>query len=590
MDVQIPGYTVIRPIGQGGMAIVYLAYQHNLERQVALKILTPALAANPDFCERFMREAKIGASLCHRNIVPVFDVGHFQLHQYLAMEYLPSGDLNRRLAAGCDAGAVLRIIYDVACALHYAHSKSFIHRDIKPENILFREDQTAVLTDFGIAVDVKSAAAAATRDRQIVGSPRYMSPEQARADSLDIRSDIYSLGAVLYEALARRPLLESGATVADVVRHSAEPVPRLPSEVSWLQPILERMLARNRDERFADMDEVMRALEPCLKVPASLLGVPRPRDAEAAQVGQPAPVQRASRADATRTEAPRLAPSAPTLIQDLGEDLDLELELALASCPPPAMAQVPPQRHRSLTGILLFLLALSALPFAFLHGPALLDNVRQLANQPVAATLPTDYRAPEDRIPPPASAESAEISALSVAVDETPASLAAMAAPESASQSADEAATATTNTATTDLSLPATPPDVVAAANPEPAPAPDPVEQLLQQADDALQTSHLTVPDVSSAYEKYLEVLSLDPRNKPAREGLAIVASRYLELASKALNEDKLERAQEYVDLASSIATRHRLRDQITQRIGDLQHVLNRIRNLSGQRRPESWS
>ena len=586
MDVQIPGYTVIRPIGQGGMAIVYLAYQHNLERQVALKILTPALAANPDFCERFMREAKIGASLCHRNIVPVFDVGHYQLHQYLAMEYLPSGDLKRRLAAGCDTGAVLRIVYDIACALHYAHSKSFIHRDIKPENILFREDQTAVLTDFGIAVDVKSAAEAATGDRQIVGSPRYMSPEQARADSLDIRSDIYSLGAVLFEALARRPLLESGATVADVVRHSADPVPRLPSEVSWLQPILERMLARNRDERFADMDEVMRALEPCLKVPASLLGMPRLREAEVVQVGQPVPVRRPPpRVDASATEAPRLAPSAPTLIQDLSEDL--ELELALASCPPvmsPAMSRVPPQRHRSLTGILLVLLALSAVPLAFLHGPALLDNVRQLANQPVAATLPADYGVPEDRIPPPASAQPAEISAPAVAVDEPPITLAATAAPESA----DEAVTATAKTAVTESPVPATPPDLAVAKDPEPAP--DPVEQLLQQADDALQTPHLTVPDVNSAYEKYREVLSLDPRNRPARQGLAIVASRYLELASKALNEDELESAQEYVDRASSIATRHRLSYQITQRIGDLQYALNRIRHLGGQRRPESWS
>ena len=198
MDIQIPGYTTIKPIGKGGMAVVYLAYQHNLERHVALKVLTPALAEKPDYCERFLREARIGASLCHRNIVPVFDVGHYLLHRYMAMEYLPNGDLAQRVAAGCDTGTVLRIVYDVACALEYAHSKSFIHRDIKPANILFREDHTAVLTDFGIAMDLKSGSAVGASDRIIAGSPCYMSPEQARAGVQDVRSDIYSLGVVFY--------------------------------------------------------------------------------------------------------------------------------------------------------------------------------------------------------------------------------------------------------------------------------------------------------------------------------------------------------------------------------------------------------
>ena len=609
MDAQIPGYTIIRPIGKGGMATVYLAYQHNLERQVALKVLTPSLAANPDFCERFSREAKIGASLCHRNIVPVYDFGHFPLHQYLAMEYLPNGDFKRRMAAGCDTGTVLRIVYDIACALHYAHSKSFIHRDIKPENILFREDQTAVLTDFGIALDMKSAATAGSGDGIIAGSPKYMSPEQARADGLDIRSDIYSLGAVLYEALSRRPLLESGATVADVVRQSEEPVPRLPSDVSWLQPVLERMLARNPGERFADMDEVMRALEPCLKVPESLLGMPPQRVTQFAGGGQPVRERRSSRieasaykagsykastykdsatetsaADASATEAPRLAPSAPTLIDDISQDL--ELELALANCPPvlsPPMARVPSHRHRSWTGVLLFLLALSALPLAWLYGPALLERGPQLAQQPVTAQLPPDSALPADPIQP-TTTDVVPAPAPAAPENQPSTTLAATSAPESAGA----ALPATAKTAAAESPLPDKSPEVTTPAEPEPAP--DPVAQLLQQANNALQHAHPTLLDVTSAYEKYREVLSLDPRNRPAREGLGVVAAKYLELASKALNQDELESAQQYVDRASSIATRHRLGFHITQRIDDLQYALNRIRHLGEQRRAESWS
>lgn len=578
MDVQIPGYTTIRPIGKGGMAVVYLAYQHSLERHVALKVLTPALAGNPDFCERFLREARIGASLSHRNIVPVFDVGHYLLHRYMAMEYLPEGDLAQRVAGGCDTGTILRILYDVACALEYAHSKSFIHRDIKPANILFREDQTAVLTDFGIAMDLKSAAVAGTGDRIIAGSPCYMSPEQARAGGLDVRSDIYSLGVVMYEALARRPLLEPSATVADAVRHSADPVPRLPGELYWLQPLLDRMLAKNPAERFATMREVVQTLELCLKIPESLLALQRRPAAEPAPTVSPLPELRFSPADARSARAvtgtaeePRLSSSAPTLIDK--SDEELELEFALASCPPPISSFAThrkSRRHRPWSGMLVLLLVLAAVPVGWHFWPALSGSVApSLVDLPLAEDQPDYSRVTESPALPMPEADpvpdaAVEMHTMAVAMPEPETAVEPLPVP---SNSAQDTAGLTPAAADTE--------------KPEASPEPDPVAVLLQQADAAL-AARQAVSDVDTAYEKYREVLALDPQNKPAHQGLWAVASRYLELASKALNEDRLEQAQEYVDQASSIASRHRLGYQITQRIDDMQYTIRRIRYLEG--------
>lgn len=608
MNVNIPGYAIIKPIGEGGMATVYLAYQHNLERHVALKVLDPSLAAQADFCDRFLREAKIGASLSHRNIVPVFDIGCFEPYHYLAMEYLPNGDFKRRVATGCDTGTALRIIYDVACALSYAHTKGYVHRDIKPENIMFREDQTAVLTDFGIALDMK--ADAGPGDGLIVGSPQYMSPEQARSDSLDCRSDIYSLGAVLFEALARRPLLDTAATVADAVRHSTDPLPRLPAEVSWLQPVLAKMLAKDPKGRFADMAEVVRALEPCLKVSDSLQGMSRqrvvdpgdrePGDREPGDREPPAPERRYSRVDTgMRAERP-LSRSAPTLIVDASDDLSS----ALANCPPvPGLgvaAAPPPQRSR--VGILLLLVVLAAAPLVWLQWPALMESAPMLADLSLSrsaeqsidqATDPSaELQSPrytgviEERpLPMPADADSAPLASSMDDPATGDSSQQATARPGTASAAAPATASAPTTTATG--SAPQAAPSEIATADTS-EPEPDPVAQLLQQADEALQGASPGVPEVTSAYEKFSKVLSLDPRNKVAREGLGTVAARYLELASRALNQDKLDSAQEYVDRASTIATRHRLGFQVSQRINDLQQVLNRIRNLDEQK--ESWS
>lgn len=280
MEVAIPGYKTIKVIGKGGMATVYLAIQESFDRQAALKIMSPHLTGDPIFGERFLREAKIIASLNHRNIVPVYDVGQQGNFHYLSMEYLPGGDLKSRLAKGLPPNEALAVIYETASALAYAHSKSYIHRDIKPENILFREDNTSVLTDFGIAKALDTHDANMTSTGMIVGSPHYMSPEQALAKKIDTRSDIYSLGVVLYEVLVGRPLYKADSSVAAAIKHISEPIPRLPQCYEFLQDILEKMVAKKPEDRYQNAEEITQALEPFLMVPAATWGSLKLRNGE----------------------------------------------------------------------------------------------------------------------------------------------------------------------------------------------------------------------------------------------------------------------------------------------------------------------
>ena len=182
------------------MAMVYLGIQENFQRKVAIKILAQRLLSDPSFGVRFLREARIVAQLAHRNIVPVFDVGQHGDFHYIAMELLPGGDLKQRLADGMSLNECLEVVKQIAAALHYSSNKNFVHRDIKPENVLFREDGSAVVSDFGIARSTESETNM-TLTGTIIGTPSYMSPEQAQALTLDGRSDLYSLGIILFEML-----------------------------------------------------------------------------------------------------------------------------------------------------------------------------------------------------------------------------------------------------------------------------------------------------------------------------------------------------------------------------------------------------
>ncbi|HSE12496.1 MAG TPA: serine/threonine-protein kinase [Rudaea sp.] len=262
--VQIPGYSVLRTLGAGGMATVYLAVQESLEREVALKVMAPMLAANADFCQQFLKEGRITAKLSHPHLVTVHDIGSYRGTYYMASEYLPAGSLRERLQSGLDVAEALNIAHDLASGLTYAHEMGFVHRDVKPGNILFRANGAAVLADFGIAKAIKSISSA-TMAGNAIGTPDYMSPEQAQASLVDGRTDIYSLGAVLFEMLTgRKPYVADDPYVV-ALRHVTDPVPQLPESLAWLQPLIEQTMAKDREQRFATGDAFMAACDALLR-------------------------------------------------------------------------------------------------------------------------------------------------------------------------------------------------------------------------------------------------------------------------------------------------------------------------------------
>jgi hypothetical protein len=258
--IEIPGYKILRQLGRGGMATVYLATQESVQRDVALKIMSPTLLADPDFGERFLREARIAAKLHHRHVVGVHDVGREGDYHYIAMEYLGGGALLTEDGEPRLVPFTLRAIREIASALNYAHAKGFVHRDIKPDNILLRDDGSAALTDFGIA-RASDSATHMTRTGTVIGTPHYMSPEQARGRAVDGRADLYSLGIVLYELLMGRVPFHADDSLAVGIMHITQPVPILPEHLSALQPILNRLLAKQPEERFQNGAALADAIE-----------------------------------------------------------------------------------------------------------------------------------------------------------------------------------------------------------------------------------------------------------------------------------------------------------------------------------------
>jgi FixJ family two-component response regulator/tRNA A-37 threonylcarbamoyl transferase component Bud32 len=254
-DQPIPGYRSLRKIAEGGTAQVYLAEREKDGLQLVLKVLDPNLRADDTFRRRFIQEYQLVANLNNEYVARIFDQGFAGERPYIAMEYLSGGTLAARMLGGLTSLTALRITSQIARALDAIHTHGVIHRDLKPQNILFRDNGRPVIVDFGLAKDV-AAKMTLTRHGEVIATPRYMSPEQCLGKPADQRSDLYSLGVIFYEMLTGRNLYDADGPAGLVYHHVHGPLPRLEGRIAGYQGILERLLAKNPDERFQSAREL----------------------------------------------------------------------------------------------------------------------------------------------------------------------------------------------------------------------------------------------------------------------------------------------------------------------------------------------
>jgi len=284
---ELGSFELLEKIGQGGMGSVFKARQRELDRVVALKILSPRLARNKEFVERFMREARSAGRLSHANIVGAIDVGESEGFFYFAMEYVDGQTLGQRLAreGRLPEAQALAITVEVARALDHAQSKGLIHRDIKPDNIMLTKDGRVRVTDFGLAKALGGDDPAASDAERFLGTPAYVAPEQIRSEpSIDCRADIFSLGVTLFQMLAGELPFKGAHPMAVAASVMADPLPPLRKLAPELSPvavrIVERMTAKRREDRYATPAELIAALESAVATPHAAPRLP-------ARPGQP---------------------------------------------------------------------------------------------------------------------------------------------------------------------------------------------------------------------------------------------------------------------------------------------------------------
>jgi tetratricopeptide (TPR) repeat protein/predicted Ser/Thr protein kinase len=261
-------YRITRQLGVGGMATVWKAYHPALDRYVAIKVLHPSFKEDPQFTARFQREARIVAKLTHPHIVPIYDFSEHEGMSYLVMRYIDGHTLKAMLKEGpLELHEVLQILEPAGRALAYAHDQGVLHRDIKPSNFILTPEREVFLTDFGLARMAETTDSTLSRD-MLVGTPQYISPEQARGERLDARTDIYSLGVVLFEMLTGKVPYDADTPYAVIHDHIFSPLP-LPTEFKAdipedVEKVVLKALAKDRDDRFESVREMVAALEETL--------------------------------------------------------------------------------------------------------------------------------------------------------------------------------------------------------------------------------------------------------------------------------------------------------------------------------------
>jgi eukaryotic-like serine/threonine-protein kinase len=259
-------YRVLRKIGSGGMADVWLAEDAHLQREVALKVLHSRFAQDREFVERFRREAEAAAGLNHPNIVSVYDRGDIDGTYYIAMQYLPGRSLKQLIDTGLTPEQSVYLVRQVLEGARFAHRHGIVHRDLKPQNVIVDDDGKAVVTDFGIA---RAGVSEITQTGSVMGTPQYLSPEQAQGEDVTPVSDLYSVGVMLYEALAGRVPFEGESAVAVAMKQVSQ-APQRPSSINPrvtppLDAVVMRALEKSPGERFQSADAFIAALDAAMK-------------------------------------------------------------------------------------------------------------------------------------------------------------------------------------------------------------------------------------------------------------------------------------------------------------------------------------
>src|SRR6202011_4835430 len=262
--IEVPGYSIVKQIAVSNFSQVFLARSERLRRNVILKVMSRGTSARElDDAERFQREYEIISSIAHRAIAEIHDFGSQPRYLYLAMEYFPCGDLRDRLRNPLSVDESLYYLRAIAEALRVIHVFGILHRDLKPANVMLREDNSPVLIDFGLARRSMDDAGT-TGVGQVLGSPYYISPEQAQGQRVDARTDLYSLGVMFYEMLTGQRPYTGRSAMAIMAQHAGAPVPTLPPNVALQQALLDRLMAKRSEERYASADELLADLGPAI--------------------------------------------------------------------------------------------------------------------------------------------------------------------------------------------------------------------------------------------------------------------------------------------------------------------------------------
>ena len=526
VNITIPGYRIEHLIAEGGTSSVYLAVQESLQRHVAIKLLRKF--DTPEQLTRFLNEGQIIASLNHRNVINIHDIGVTDGGQpYISMEYLEGGDLDARIPDKVAPEDALQWLEAIGNCLDFVHRKGIIHRDIKPGNILFHKDGTPILTDFGTAKQQDSDARL-TLEGFAFGSPYYISPEQATSKKLDSRTDIYSLGIVLYEILTGNKPYKGDSHIETIAAHLSEPIPDLPPELVRYHALIKRMIAKSPDDRFTSAAEMVRFVQQLRK-----------------------PVNTARRLAWVPMGAAALARGILRLVRQLPETVKRS----------PGMARVSKAAAGIATEVVGFVRQLR-LPVKNAQRTTWISAGAVAVLLGIGASLLMRPSITPDHNAQPATAG---MTASQGAVTEGSPDTAATPVQEPGGSLRQIAATADGNAHQTPPGMtisegaaPAGAP-VIAAMPSEELPAPvketpappnskqQRIEKLLSRAATAVKEYRLTTPKQNNAYDAYRQVLELQPQNKQALEGINSIADAYAELAEQKLGRFDYQAAGMYV-------------------------------------------